>query len=155
MSMTWYDGKKLPPIELFEKVKWPKEAIKDGPKGDKAEAFETSISGALLIGDKASLYSPGDYADKYYLPEGMEKPKVEFEASPGHFVEYARAIKEGIPATSNFPNYSGPLTEIVLLGNLAVWSGNKVNWNAKELKADGAPELDAMIRPTYREGYTL
>jgi predicted dehydrogenase len=155
VTFTWYDGKKLPPIELFQKVKWPKEAIKDGPKGDKAETFETSISGALLIGDKASLYSPGDYADKFYLPEGMEKPKVDIDVSPGHFVEYARAIKEGIPATSNFPDYSGPLTEIVLLGNLAVWSGNKVLWDAKELKAKGAPELDSMIRPTYREGYTL
>ena len=43
-DLTWYDGKKLPPIELFQKVKWPAEAIKDGPKQDKAETFETSIS---------------------------------------------------------------------------------------------------------------
>jgi predicted dehydrogenase len=155
LSMTWYDGKKLPPFELFEKVKWPIEANKDGPKKDKAEKFETSISGALLIGDKASLYSPGDYADKFYLPEGMEKPKLDLERPVYHFTEFANAIKEGKQPTSNFPNYSGPLTEIVLLGNLAVWSGKKIDWDAKGLKATGAPELDAMIRPTYREGYTL
>ena len=108
VSMTWYDGKKLPPVELFEKVQWPKEAIKDGPKGDKAEKFETAISGALIIGDKGTLYSPGDYADKFYLPEGMDKPKVEFERSPGHFVEFARAIKEGKPRHVELPGLLGP-----------------------------------------------
>ena len=43
----------------------------------------------------------------------------------------------------------------VLLGNLAVWSGEKVEWDAENLKAKGKPELDAIIRPKYREGYTL
>ena len=86
---------------------------------------------------------------------GLETPKVEFEHSPGHFHEFVRAIKEGKPAMSNFADYSGPLTEIVLLGNLAVWSGHKVLWDAKEMKAKGSPELDALIRPTYRDGYTL
>ena len=149
--MTWYDGKKLPPAELFEKVKWPKEAIKDGPKGDKAEKFETSISGALIIGDKGSLYSPGDYADKFYLPEGMDKPKLDLERPPYHFVEFTRAIKEGKqPRTSNFPDYSGPLTEVVLLGNLAVWSGKKVEWDAKNLVATTSPGLSR--RPVRRSG---
>jgi predicted dehydrogenase len=136
VNVTWYDGKKKPDEALF-----------DGEK--------VSESGALLIGEKGKLYSPGDYAEKFSLLGGLEKPEIEFERSPGHFVEFARAIKEGIPAKSNFPDYSGPLTEIVLLGNLAVWSGKKIEWDAKNLKATNAPELDAMIHPTYREGYTL
>jgi predicted dehydrogenase len=137
VTMTWYDGKKLPPENLF-----------DGEK--------VSQSGALLIGDKGKLYSPGDYAENSpKLLGGIEKPEVEFERSPGHFQEFIRAIKGGKPATSNFADYSGPLTEIVLLGNLAVWSGHKVLWDAKEMKAKGAPELDALIRPAYRDGYTL
>jgi hypothetical protein len=108
-----------------------------------------------LIGDKASLYSPGDYADKFYLPEGMEKPKLDLQRPPNHFVEFARAIKEGKQPTSNFPDYSGPLTEVVLLGNLAVWSGKKVEWDAKNLTATNAPSLYPIIHPTYREGYSM
>ncbi len=136
VSMTWYDGKKKPDEKLF-----------DGEK--------VSDSGALLIGEKGKLYSAGDYGDKFKLLGGLEKPEVTFEASPGHFQEFARAIKEGKPAMSNFPDYSGPLTEIVLLGNLAVWSGKKIDWDAKNLKATNAPELDSMIRPTYRDGYSM
>jgi hypothetical protein len=56
---------------------------------------------------------------------------------------------------SNFPDYAGPLTETVLLGNLAVWAGKKVEWDAKNLKATNAPEVEALIRPEYRKGWTL
>ena len=137
VTMTWYDGKKLPPEDLF-----------DGEK--------VNESGALLIGDKGKLYSPGDYAEKGpKLLGGIEKPEVEFEHSPGHFQEFIRAIKEGKPAMSNFADYSGPLAEIVLLGNLAVWSGKKVEWDAKNLIATNSPSLYPMIHPTYRDGYML
>ena len=65
VTMTWYDGKKLPPENLF-----------DGEK--------VNESGALLIGDKGKLYSPGDYAEKGpKLLGGIEKPEVEFEALAG------------------------------------------------------------------------
>jgi hypothetical protein len=56
---------------------------------------------------------------------------------------------------SNFPDYAGPLTETVLLGNLAVWSGKRVEWDARNLRATNARDLDALIRPTYRKGYSL
>ena len=51
--------------------------------------------------------------------------KVEYPASPGHFNEWINAIRGGPPATSNFPDYAGPLTEVILLGNLAVWAADK------------------------------
>ncbi len=56
---------------------------------------------------------------------------------------------------SNFPDYAGPLTETMLLGNLAVWSGEKVEWDAVNMKVTNMPGLDDMIKPTYRNGYTL
>jgi hypothetical protein len=80
---------------------------------------------------------------------------VEFPQSPGLWPEFVRAIRGGVPAMSNFPDYAGPLTETVLLGNLAVWSGKKVEWDAKNLKALNAPELEPIIRPAYRKGYSL
>jgi predicted dehydrogenase len=142
--MTWYDGGKMPPVELFGGVAIPK-------------------TGALLIGDKDQLLAAGDYAEKgHKLLSGATSPQVEFEQSPGHFTELAKAIKGGPPARSNFPNYAGPLTETILLGNLAVWAapepetpGKKIEWDARNLKPTNAPEVERVVTPEYRAGYSI
>ena len=87
-------------------------------------------------------------------------PEVDFVHSPGHFAEWVRAIKGGKPAMSNFPDYAGPLTETILLGNLAVWvaaagKGEKVEWDAKNLKVKNISGLEEIVQPTYRQGYSL
>jgi hypothetical protein len=57
---------------------------------------------------------------------------------------------------SNFPNYSGPLTETVLLGNLAIWAnGPKVEWDAKRMTVKGTSEYDALIHPGFRRGWDV
>jgi hypothetical protein len=43
----------------------------------------------------------------------------------------------------------------VLPGNLAVWAGKRLEWDARNLKATNAPELGPLIRPAYRKGCTL
>ncbi len=143
--MTWYDGGKKPSPELF-----------DGQT--------ISETGSLIIGDKGKLLAPGDYAEKGYKLFGgaVDKPDVEFEQSPGHFAEFARAIKGGPAARSNFTNYAGPLTETILLGNLAVWAapeagsqGKKIEWNAKTMTPTNAPEVASVVTPSYRAGYNL
>ncbi len=137
LSMRWYDGGKRPPKELLE--------------GRKA-----SGSGSLIIGEKGKLYSPDDYGARLFLLGDIEKPKVEFEKSPGHFNEWIRAIKGGPAATSNFPDYAGPLSETVLLGNLAVWAdGKKIEWDSKKLVATNAPEVAHIVKSEYRKGWSL
>ncbi len=56
---------------------------------------------------------------------------------------------------SNFPDYAGPLTETILLGNLAVWAGSRVEWDAKKMQATNQPELAGIVRREYREGWSL
>jgi predicted dehydrogenase len=137
VTLTWYDGGKRPPTALF-----------DGKEPDG--------SGSLLVGEKGKLYSPGDYGTDRVLLGGAMETDVTFPESPGHFDEWVRAIKGGDPAMSNFADYAGPLTETILLGNLAVWAdGKKIEWDAKNLKATNAPEVDSVIRPKYRHGYSL
>ncbi len=136
LTLTWYDGGKRPPEELLA--------------GEKMTA-----SGCLLVGDKGKLYSPNDYGGAYKLLGGALEPRVDARPSPGHFEEFVRAVRGEGAALSNFLDYAGPLTETVLLGNLAVWAGKKIEWDAKDLKATNARELDALIRPTYRKGYSL
>ena len=56
----------------------------------------------------------------------------------------------------NIPDYSGPLTETVVLGNLAVWAdGPKVMWDAANARVQGSREYDALIDPLYRAGWEL
>lgn len=143
-KMVWYDGGKKPSPDLFE-------------------GEQVSETGVLVIGTGGKLFAPGDYCEKgNKLLAGATEKQVTFEASPGHFDEYVRAIKGGPPARSNFPDYAGPLTETILLGNLAVWAapeadtlGKKIEWDARNLKATNAPEVASIVTPEYREGYKL
>ena len=142
LKMVWYDGGKRPDPELLDGQK---------PAG----------SGSLMIGSKGKMYSPGDSGDGYQLLGGATEIEVEFAGNQGgHFGEWVTAIRGGPPAVSNFPDYAGPLTEVVLLGNLAVWvaaegKGEKVQWDAKNLKSTNVQGLETIVKPVYRKGYTL
>jgi predicted dehydrogenase len=140
LKLFWYDGGQLPSEDIV---------------GEAVPA-----SGCLVVGDKGKLFTGGDYGADMQLI-GVEEPTdVKFVESPGHFEEWVRAIKGGEPAMSNFPDYSGPLSEMVLLGNLAVWvaasgKGEKVEWDAPNMKCTNVTGLEPIIKPTYRKGYTL
>lgn len=137
LTLFWYDGGELPPVDLLE--------------GRSARE-----SGCLVVGDRGKLYTPDDYGDSFELFAGAKDMEVEFEQSPGYFEEFIRAIRTGKPATSNFPDYAAPLTETIVLGNLAVWAdGEKVDWDAKNMKSTNVANLEPIIKPTYRPGYVL
>ncbi|MFO0845534.1 MAG: Gfo/Idh/MocA family oxidoreductase [Gemmataceae bacterium] len=138
VKVVWYDGGKKPDASLF---------------GD--EVQEIDKAGSLIVGDKGKLYAPGDNGDRGRLLGGAKEPAVEFARSPGHFAEFVQAIKGGKQATSNFPDYAGPLTETILLGNLAVYAGKRIEWDARAMTAKGVPEVETLIRPVYRKGWEL
>jgi predicted dehydrogenase len=132
VKLVWYDGGKHPSADLLE-------------------GAEVRAEGQLTIGDKGKLLGETQFLGK----NPPERPKVEFPVSPGHFEEWVRAIRGGEPAMSNFPNYAGALAETVLLGNLAVYCGQRIEWDAANMKAKNVPGLDSLIKPEYRKGYTL
>ena len=137
VHLTWYDGPKRPPAELFE--------------GEKV-----SGNGSIIVGDKGKLYIPHYWGDGKLLPKkdfaGFKAPEVSLPRSPGHYKEWIVACKGGPAALSNF-DYSAQLTEAVLLGNLAVRLGGKVKWDAKNMKVTGRPEAEPLIKRAYRPGY--
>ena len=142
VKLIWYDGKKLPPEGLLNGAKMHK-------------------SGALIVGDKGSLYAPGDYAEKGMTLHGVDKPEVTWVRSPGHFTEWVRSIKGGDAAVSNFADYAGPLTETILLGNLALAAatepgkGKKIEWDSKKLVATNAPEVMHIVKKEYHNGFHI
>jgi predicted dehydrogenase len=162
----WYDRKgNKPPMEVFEK-----HGIKN-----------VSDSGVLIVGEKGAFYSSDDYCGVYEL-QGVQKAKVDFEKAENkgnndlnNMYELFRAKRANDPkiAKSNFIERAGPLTETILLGNLAVWAaanggangemgdwGEKVEWDAKNLKVTNlaslkTPRVADLIKPVYAEGHRL
>lgn len=136
IPLTWYDGGKLPPQELAPDIKY-------------------DSNGCIIVCEGATIYSPGEYGGSAVLVGGAPLPEIEFERSPGHMEEFARAIKGGPAAMSNFVEYAGPLTEMMLVGNLAVWAdGPKLKWDARRMQVVGSKEYDPLIRPEYRAGWS-
>ena len=162
----WYDRRgNKPPQEVF--AKWG--------------ISQPSDSGVLVEGEKGAFYSSDDYCGKYEL-KGVTPVEVEYEKAENkgsfdvnNMYEFFRAKREGnyAIAKSNFIDRAGPLTETILLGNLAVWAaaqggvdgemgdwGEKVEWDATNLKVTNldalkTPRVADLVKPVYRTGYRL
>jgi hypothetical protein len=73
----------------------------------------------------------------------------------GHEKDWVRACKDGKPSSANF-DYAGPLSEMVLMGNLAVRFPNRqLLWNGEQMKVTNDADANAFVRRQYREGWTL
>ena len=137
LQLTWYQGTNKPQI------------LKDGK-------IPNWGSGVLFIGDKGMLLS--DYNKHVLLPEtqfaDFKRPDPFIPKSLGHYAEWIHACKTGAPTTCNF-EYAGWLTEANHLGNVAFRAGKKLEWDAKNLRATNAPEIEPMIHRKYRKGWKL
>jgi predicted dehydrogenase len=156
----------MPPVKL---VWW--EGMRDGkrnlPPADLMFGEKPSDSGSLLIGDKGTLLAAHDYGEAYkLLPEkdfeGFKEPEPYL---PRHGKrnhddhqkkEWIAACKEGKPelALANF-DYAGMLTETILLGNVAIEAGKKIEWDGPNLRVTNAPEAQQYVHREYRKGWTL
>jgi hypothetical protein len=73
----------------------------------------------------------------------------------GHEKDWVSACKGGAPASSNF-DYPGPLTEMVLMGNLAVrFPNQQLLWEGETMQVKNHEAANAYVRREYREGWTL
>ena len=85
---------------------------------------------------------------------GFQPPPQTIPESPGFHQEWIDACKGGKPATCNF-DYSGPLAETVILGNVAFRLGEPFEWDAENQKSKNVAGLEPIIKPDYRQGYSL
>lgn len=147
VTVYWYDGPgNLPP--------------KPDGVASSAELGEGD-NGSYFVGDKGIL-TTGTYGGRTRFVGGLKKSEVKLpkETIPripneDHSADWLRACKgDPTPPCSNF-EYSVPLTEMVLLGNLALATGKKIHWDAKRMKCKGVPEADPFIKPKYRKGWEI
>ncbi len=135
VKFTWYDGKLTPREVAGEKVPG---------------------SGVMFVGSEGKMFANyGSYklfpAEKF---TSFKPPEQTIPKSIGHHNEWIKACKDGSPTTCNF-DYSGALTEAVLLGNVAYRVGKRLEWDADKLKATNCPEADKYISKEYRKGWEV
>ncbi len=120
-------------------------------------------TGAVLIGDKGMIVHGSHGAGSCHLvPDtlnekfaGKNAPAQKIERVKGHAWDWAEAIRSGRPAGSNF-GYGGPLTEIALLGLIALrYPGRKLEWDAKGMQFTNHREANAHLRSYYRSGWDI
>jgi len=132
--LTWYDGGLKPPR--------PPELDADEGIGD-----------TLYIGDQGKLMGerllPDSRMDSYRRP-----PKTLLR-SPGHYAEWVAAIRGGPAPGSNFVDHAGPLSELCLLGNIAVRAQQRLLWDGPNLRFTNSPTANRLVQREYRAGWSL
>lgn len=145
VKLVWYDGGKKPDASL-------------------AKQTELGANGCIMIGSKDTLYVP-DYwgpgrfvsgakmADFGSIPETLPRhPSASKDNDAAHHSEWIAACKGEGKALSHL-GYAGPMTETVLLGNVALRASQRIEWNAKKLKVTNLAEANQFIRCEYRNGW--
>ena len=138
INVTWYDGE----------GHFPSKAATGLP-----ENYALPGSGSVLIGEKGSLVIPHVAMPKLFPEEKFADYKVEVVPARNHYVSWANACRGEDKTTSHF-DYSGPLTEAVLLGTIAIrLPETKLSWHADKLELTGSPRAQEMLTKSYREGW--
>lgn len=138
LRAVWYDGGLKPPVPReFIGQPWPSE-------------------GTLYVGERGCLLSGWDGVK--LAPVALQK---EADSVPrtlprrgGTWSEWHAACRGGEPAGCNF-NWAGPLTEAVLLGNIAIRAGKRLEWDAKQTKFTNWDDANKLVTQPYQNGWSL
>jgi predicted dehydrogenase len=171
-TFTWYDGGQPTPSGHDNTNKPPHDLLTDieDMLGD------VPNSACLLIGDKGKIFSPDDYGEEFFIKRTDDKkfvhykkypalgdipqviPRNEFKGDSDHkqHLEWLAAIKEGAPQKcySRF-EVGAQLTEIMLLGCVAMRTGKKLEWDGPNMVATNCPEAAQFVKRENRSGWVL
>lgn len=139
LKMTWYDGAARPPREVLSLV----------------NVERMPATGSIFIGTKGVMLLPHISRPRLF-PEAQyadfQLPKVE---DGNHYTQYVDTILGRARTGANF-DYSGPLTEAVLLGGVASrFPQTTLKWNSRTLKFRNESAANAYLRREYRAGWRI
>ena len=143
VRVTWYDGSLRPPRPI---------ELEDGREmGQENE-------GLLFVGDRGTILCGFNGQNPKLIPESRMKdfkqPAKSLPRSQGNNQEWINACKGGAPGGANF-EFEGPITETILLGNIALRTGKKLHWDAPGMKITNAADAQEFVRGEYRQGWVL
>jgi predicted dehydrogenase len=138
LRVTWNEAGRQPPRDIFK-------APSD---------WKGSDNGVLFVGERGNLFVGFPEMPELF-PKG-EFSNYSFPDLPdhNHYQQWTNAIATGGKTSCPF-SYSGPLTETVLLGNVAYRSGQKIEWDSKKLAVTNATRANRFIRRNYREAWQI
>jgi hypothetical protein len=143
VKLLWYDGNRRPPR----------------PE-DLEEDLNPPSTGAIVIGDRGTItYGSHGAGGVRIVPETKmreyQPPEPTLPRVPDHYADWTLAIREGRPAGSDF-SYGGPLTELGLLGMIAVrLPGTKLQWDGPSMRFTNSDEANRWINPEARSGWAV
>jgi predicted dehydrogenase len=143
VKVTWYDGGLKPkkPDEL-----------------DPGIEFGDWNGGLILIGEKGKILCDAVGNKPMLLPKKRQDeytpPPQTLPRSIGHYQEWIEAAKGGKPAGANF-EYGCPVTELVLLGNIAVRTQEILEWDYDNMRITNSTKANEMIKEEYHNGWVL
>jgi predicted dehydrogenase len=145
----------LPPLKWI----WYDGGLQPIPPHDFELDRQLPESGTLIIGSKATVVADTYYGSVRIAPETKMQemapslpPKSLPRIEGGHFAEWIRACKGGVAAGSNF-DYSSRLTEVVLLSNVAIRAGRRIEWDGASQKITNLPAANQFVSKNYRAGF--
>jgi predicted dehydrogenase len=143
VKFTWYDGGMRP----------------QRPAGlEDDDQLGAGGNGTLFVGSKGMITCPGWAGDPRLLPasrmDDFQRPPKTLPRSKGHHRDWLDACKGGPKPSANF-EYGAGLTEMGLLGLVALRVGKPMLWDAPAMKSPNAPEADKFLRGIYRKGWEL
>jgi predicted dehydrogenase len=140
LTLEWFDGLFYPPEDiraLYSTTDYPGEC-------------------AMLIGTEGALLIPHGGEEPVLLPQAKFSNKAvpQFE-SRNHYHHFVDACLGNAKTESHFAQ-SGPMTEAILLGTVALrMPDTKLEWDAAKLKFTNLPEANQYLRRTYRKGWNI
>ena len=148
-------GIEMPPCKLI----WYDGGLRPPRPDDLPEGIKMGDNGRLLVGEK------GFILNSHVFPEARAKEVAGIPSmlppSIGHFQEWVAACKGGRAAGSNF-DWAGPLTESVLLGNVALrvqlreeLTLHKLVWDPIGFRFPNLDEATKFLRREYRPGWPI
>ncbi|MCH5377259.1 MAG: gfo/Idh/MocA family oxidoreductase, partial [Planctomycetes bacterium] len=134
VTLNWYDGGLKPPQ--------PKD-LEPGRR----------MSDVIYLGENGTLM--GHRLIPETKMQSFDPPPKTLPRSPGHHTEWVDACRGGPPAGADFVELGGPLTEICMLGNVALRAGKPIDWDGPNFRITNDESANRLLRREYRAGWTL
>ncbi|MCA9268337.1 MAG: gfo/Idh/MocA family oxidoreductase, partial [Planctomycetales bacterium] len=139
VTMRWYDGGRTPPVE--------KTGIERLPP-----------HGSLVLGERGNLYVPSHGKPPIAIAANSDQPLALPDARPPgattHWQAWAAACKSRGATASDF-NYGAALTDVALVGNLAIRTGESITWDAAARRVTNVARANDFVHREYRRGWSL
>ena len=134
LRLDWYDGGLRPPV--------PKE-----------------LEPGRMMADVAYFGEKGVLMGHRLIPEAKMRaygrPPKKLPRSVGHYKEFVDACRGGEPAGANFVDHAGLLSEVCMLGNVALRAGKKIAWDGPNMRVTNDVAANQFLQRQYRQGWNL